>query len=37
MPKIFCLADVCMVPIGTDSASISDFVALIEKKSEKAH
>ncbi|QHS71565.1 Ecm15p [Saccharomyces paradoxus] len=32
MPKIFCLADVCMVPIGTDSASISDFVALIEKK-----
>ncbi|AQZ17648.1 ECM15 (YBL001C) [Zygosaccharomyces parabailii] len=32
MPKIFCLADVCMVPIGTGSASISDFVALIEGK-----
>ncbi|CCE61522.1 hypothetical protein TPHA_0A04490 [Tetrapisispora phaffii CBS 4417] len=32
MPSVYCLADVCMVPIGTGSASISDFVALIEKK-----
>ncbi|SMN20282.1 similar to Saccharomyces cerevisiae YBL001C ECM15 Non-essential protein of unknown function [Maudiozyma saulgeensis] len=32
MAKIFCLADVCMVPIGTNSASVSDFVALIEAK-----
>lgn len=32
MAKIFCLADVCMVPIGTNNASISDFVALIEGK-----
>lgn len=32
MPSVFCLADVCMVPIGTSSASVSDFVALIEAK-----
>lgn len=32
MPKIYCLADVCMVPIGTGSASVSDFVTLVEKK-----
>ncbi|CCD22886.1 Ecm15p NDAI_0A07320 [Naumovozyma dairenensis CBS 421] len=31
-PKVFCLADICMVPIGTSSASVSDFVALIETK-----
>lgn len=32
MPKIYCLADVCMVPIGTSSPSVSDFVTLVEKK-----
>ncbi|CCH61574.1 hypothetical protein TBLA_0F00300 [Henningerozyma blattae CBS 6284] len=32
MPKVHCLADICMVPIGTGSASVSDFVTLIEKK-----
>lgn len=37
MPKVFCLADVCMVPIGTGSASISDFVAAIESKIKESH
>lgn len=37
MPSVFCLADVCMVPIGTGSASISDFVAAIEKKIQDSH
>ncbi|KAL6944726.1 UPF0045 protein M15 [Hanseniaspora vineae] len=32
MAKINCLADVCMVPVGTGSASISDYVAKIEQK-----
>ncbi|CCF58844.1 hypothetical protein KAFR_0F02470 [Kazachstania africana CBS 2517] len=32
MAKVPCLADVCMVPIGTNSASVSDFVTLIERK-----
>ena len=32
MPKIPCLVDICMVPIGTSSPSISDFVALVECK-----
>ncbi|KAH3901063.1 Ecm15p SCDLUD_002537 [Saccharomycodes ludwigii] len=32
MAKINCLADVCMVPVGTGSASISDYVAKIEAK-----
>ncbi|CCD24560.1 uncharacterized protein NDAI_0D02460 [Naumovozyma dairenensis CBS 421] len=31
-PKLFCLADVCMVPIGTSTASVSDFVASVEIK-----
>lgn len=37
MPNVFCLADVCMVPLGTGSASISDFVALIEGKIRASH
>lgn len=32
MAKIYCLADVCMVPIGTGSASVSDFVTIVERK-----
>lgn len=32
MPKIPCLVDICMVPIGTGSASVSDFVTVIERK-----
>ncbi|CAR25313.1 Ecm15p [Lachancea thermotolerans CBS 6340] len=37
MVKIACLADVCMVPLGTASPSISDFVAAIEKKIRESH
>lgn len=37
MPKVNCLADICMVPIGTGSASVSDFVALIEQKIRQSH
>lgn len=37
MPKIYCLADLCMVPIGTNSASVSDFVAIIERKIRESH
>lgn len=32
MPKLYTLVDVCMVPIGSGSASVSDFVTLVEKK-----
>ncbi|CAR56745.1 Ecm15p [Kluyveromyces lactis] len=32
MPSIPTLADVCMVPLGTGSPSVSDFVTKIEKK-----
>ncbi|SCW00671.1 LAFE_0C09384g1_1 [Lachancea fermentati] len=37
MAKIHCLADVCSVPIGTASPSISDFVAEIERKIRQSH
>ncbi|CCK72511.1 Ecm15p KNAG_0K01500 [Huiozyma naganishii CBS 8797] len=37
MPKIYCLADVCMVPLGTGSPSVSDFVALVENKIRQSH
>lgn len=37
MAKINCLADVCTVPIGTGSPSISDFVAKIEGKIRESH
>lgn len=32
MPKIYCLADLCMVPLGTSNPSVSDFVAIVENK-----
>lgn len=32
MTRLACIADVCTVPIGTSSPSISDFVALIERR-----
>lgn len=31
MVQLHCLADVCVVPIGTNSASVSDEVAIITK------
>ncbi|CEP63949.1 Ecm15p LALA0_S09e06128g [Lachancea lanzarotensis] len=37
MVKIPCLVDVCMVPLGTGSASVSDFVAVVEKKIRESH
>lgn len=37
MPKVYCLADICMVPIGTGSASVSDFVTMIERKIRESH
>ncbi|SCU80455.1 LAME_0B03224g1_1 [Lachancea meyersii CBS 8951] len=37
MAKISCLADVCMVPLGTGSPSVSDFVAAVEKKIRESH
>lgn len=32
MPSIYCLADVCMMPVGTERVSGSEFVVMIEKK-----
>ncbi|SCU81867.1 LAFA_0C07668g1_1 [Lachancea sp. 'fantastica'] len=37
MTKLSCLADVCMVPLGTETASVSDFVAAVERKIRESH
>ncbi|SCU90737.1 LADA_0F06150g1_1 [Lachancea dasiensis] len=37
MTKIACLADVCMVPLGTGSASVSDFVTAVERRIRESH
>ncbi|CAL9735345.1 hypothetical protein MOSE0_H03796 [Monosporozyma servazzii] len=32
MPNIYVLVDLCMVPLGTATPSVSDFVAIVEDK-----
>ncbi|PVH14804.1 uncharacterized protein CXQ87_005080 [Candidozyma duobushaemuli] len=35
--SIHCLADVCLIPIGTGTASVSDEVAVITKMARESH
>lgn len=35
--QIHCLADVCMIPIGTNSASVSDEVTTITRMARESH
>lgn len=37
MVSIHCLADVCLIPIGTNSASVSDEVAVITAMARASH
>lgn len=35
--KLNCLADICLIPIGTGSASISTYIAAVENHIRKSH